>query len=136
MRVWTTSRSRLCISQLRQNPMTAKQEKPTGSWDTEQPIEPQVRKPKKKRFRYVLGVVVVLWLGLFLSNTWVLVWENVYDNPNSNPFKCSEGTDICSSLWVCKYFNGRRVIEKQFTYESFSKYPNKNYKPYSCPSFL
>jgi len=61
----------------------------------------------KKIVLYVIGLMVILWVAMFVTDAKVLVWEEskVYLPWEEEPKK-----------WLCTYFNGRRLIEKSQSY--------------------
>jgi len=90
----------------------------------------------KKIILLIVAVLAVLWGALFVSGQQVLVWESQKslfkiggfvpdDQPNSieecmtlakkieaNPFDCF---DEYLKGWSCTYFNGRRLITKEYS---------------------
>jgi len=50
------------------------------------------------------GILIVLWLGLFFSNTGFLIWSDKPDGERK------------LGMMKCHYFTGTGIVEKQFLF--------------------
>jgi|TARA_B100002003_G_C13895591_1_gene436553 hypothetical protein len=82
----------------------------------------------KKIILSIVGVLAVLWVALFVSGQQVLVWE---ETPSQALAECRQQDELDKEKgykflteelfpdsclkWQCTYFNGRRLITKEYS---------------------
>jgi hypothetical protein len=126
----------------------------------------------KKIILYVIGLIIILWVAIFVTDKKVLVWESLNtekveqctiahaqlvedwetrvtqwrdttDCEDTTLIEKSTGKETiqclatvvpdwvirppinnCRYWWKCKYFNGRRIIDKMFRQSEYDSCPN------------
>ena len=92
----------------------------------------------KKIILSIVGLIAILWIAMFVTDTKVLVWEQSplavckaeFDRENEVKKAKGEAQPLwmpewCGNYpWSCTYFNGRRFIKKSYSYAD------------SCPNLL